>query len=222
MKFILIKSIYVILILFLNNSYAKSFNAEYVVSASGIKIGEFVWSLKITERNYTTEISLKNSGIFSPIYKFQGRYESRGVLKNNMFMAKEYKQYWETKKKTKIVKMTFNEYVTNLFQKPEEKEFARVDLNELYEYFDPLTSFLNILFGNNNVKTIDGRRIYIMMKDSDNKSDTVTIKIKDYKNIWADHKRNDLKKIDFILQEGFLPKKINIYFKDSVFKLKKI
>ena len=137
-------------------------------------------------------------------------------------MAKEYKQYWETKKKTKIVKMTFNEYVTNLFQKPEEKEFARVDLNELYEYFDPLTSFLNILFGNNNVKTIDGRRIYIMMKDSDNKSDTVTIKIKDYKNIWADHKRNDLKKIDFILQEGFLPKKINIYFKDSVFKLKKI
>ena len=76
MKFILIKSIFVLLILFLNNAYAKNFNVEYMVSTSGIKIGKFVWSLKINEKNYITEISLKNSGIFSPVYKFNGIYKS--------------------------------------------------------------------------------------------------------------------------------------------------
>ncbi len=221
MKFILIKSIFFLLILFLNNAYAKNFNVEYMVSTSGIKIGKFIWSLKINEKNYITEIFLRNSGIFSPIYKFNGKYKSQGVVEKDMFVVREYKQYWETKKKIKTVEMSFDKYLTNLSQQPEEKEFSRVELNDLYEYSDPLTSFLNILLGNDNVKTIDGRRIYIMKKTFDNKLDTVTIKIKDYKNIWADHKRNDLKKIEFILQEGFLPKKINIYFKDSVFKLKK-
>ena len=47
--------------------------------------------------------------------------------------------------------------------------------------------------------------------------------IKNYKNIWADHQRNDLKKIEFFLEdENFLPKRINIFFKERVFKLKKI
>ena len=54
----------------------------------------------------------------------------------------------------------------------------------------------------------------------DNK-ENITIEINNYKNIWADHKRNDLKKIEFVLESrGFLPKNINIYFKNRVFKLK--
>ena len=127
-----------------------------------------------------------------------------------MFVVREYKQYWETKKKIKTVEMSFDKYLTNLSQQPEEKEFARVELNDLYEYSDPLTSFLNILLGNDNVKTIDGRRIYIMKKTFDNKLDTVTIKIKDYKNIWADHKRNDLK-LNLFYKKGFAKKNKYIF-----------
>ena len=47
--------------------------------------------------------------------------------------------------------------------------------------------------------------------------------IKEYRNLWADHKRNDLEKIEFIIKDGvFLPIKINIYFKNRIFKLSKI
>ena len=82
-------------------------------------------------------------------------------------------------------------------QKPEEKELSRINLFELFNYNDPLSSFLNILSGGSESKTVDGRRVYIMEKiDLDNK-EKITIKIKDYQNIWADHKRNDLDKIEF-------------------------
>ena len=55
-----------------------------------------------------------------------------------------------------------------------------------------------------------------------NETEKININIKDYKNIWADHKRNDLKKIEFILsKDELLPVQINIHFKKRVFKLKK-
>jgi len=47
------------------------------------------------------------------------------------------------------------------------------------------------------------------------------LNINNYKNIWADHQRNDLKKIEFIVGDDFLPQKILIYFKERVFKLEK-
>ena len=59
---------------------------------------------------------------------------------------------------------------------------------------DPLSSFLNLL-SNKKSKTIDGRRIYTMQESgsiTDN-SDRIIITI-GLQNIWADHKRNDLKK----------------------------
>ena len=55
-----------------------------------------------------------------------------------------------------------------------------------------------------------------------NNTKKIVLEISDYKNIWADHKRNDLKKIEFIINEiDFLPEKINIHFKDRIFKLRK-
>ena len=41
--------------------------------------------------------------------------------------------------------MIFDDYLIDLFQDPTEKEFSRINLEELYLYFDPITSFLNIL-----------------------------------------------------------------------------
>ncbi len=221
MRLYLNKLILLFVLFFASTSYSNSFNAEYRVSTTGIKIGYFDWSLKINDNSYKTKINLKNSGIFSPIYKFDGSYLSTGVIENGLFKTREYKQFWKTKKKTKIVNMLFDDYLIKLTQNPIEKEVARINLEKLYLYFDPITSFINILSGKNDAMTIDGRRIYTLKKDS-GESKKIVLKIEDYQNIWADHKRNDLKKIEFFIEDDFLPYKIFIYFKERIFKLEKI
>ena len=215
-KFLIFFIIFVV-----NTSYANNFSAEYKVSTTGIKIGNFSWSLNIGHNAYKTEINLKNSGIFSPLYKFEGSYLSVGVIENNIFKTQNYRQFWKTKKKTKIVDMSFDDYLIKLKQEPEEEETARVNLEDLYLYFDPITSFINILNGENEAKTIDGRRIYILKKN-EGKDGNIILKIEDYINIWADHKRNDLKKIEFFIENDFLPYEILIHFKERVFKLERI
>ncbi len=215
-KFLIFLIIFVI-----NTSYANNFSAEYKVSTTGIKIGNFIWSLNINDNIYQTEINLKNSGIFSPLYKFEGSYLSTGVIENNIFKTQNYNQFWKTKKKTKIVKMSFDDYLIELKQEPIEEEIARVKLENLYLYFDPITSFINILYGENEAKTIDGRRIY-RLKKIEGEEGNIILKIEDYVNIWADHKRNDLKKIEFFIEDEFLPYKILIHFKERVFKLERI
>ena len=209
------------IIFVINTSYANNFSAEYKVSTTGIKIGNFSWSLNINDNIYQTEINLKNSGIFSPLYKFEGSYLSTGVVENNIFKTKNYKQFWKTKKKTKIVKMSFDDYLIELKQEPIEEEIARVNLESLFLYFDPITSFINILNGEDEAKTIDGRRIYRLKKNQDEEG-SIVLKIEDYTNIWADHKRNDLKKIEFFIENDFLPYEILIHFKERIFKLERI
>ena len=209
------------IIFVINTSYADNFSAEYKVSTTGIKIGNFSWSLNINDNIYQTEINLKNSGIFSPLYKFEGSYLSTGVIENNIFKTKNYKQFWKTNKRTKIVKMSFDDYLIELKQEPIEEEIARVNLKNLFLYFDPITSFINILNGEDEAKTIDGRRIYRLKKNQD-EEESIVLKIEDYTNIWADHKRNDLKKIEFFIEDEFLPYEILIHFKERVFKLERI
>ena len=221
MKLSLNKFLTLFLVFFISTSYANNFSVEYKVSTTGIKIGYFNWSLNINDDLYQTEISLKNSGVLSSLYKFNGKYLSSGVIENGMFKTQEYEQFWQTKKKTKVVNMFFDDYLIELIQKPKEKEVARINLNELYLYFDPITSFINILSGKNEAKTVDGRRIYTFKKSED-ENEKIILKIEDYKNIWADHKRNDLKKIEFFTEGDFLPHKIFIHFKKRVFKLEKI
>ncbi len=209
------------IIFVVNTSYANNFSAEYKVSTTGIKIGNFSWSLNINDNIYQTRINLKNSGIFSPLYKFEGNYLSTGVIENNIFKTQNYKQFWKTKKKTKIVKMSFDDYLIELKQEPIEEEIARVNLEDLYLYFDPITSFINILNGKNEAKTIDGRRIY-RLKKNEGEDGNIILKIEDYINIWADHKRNDLKMIEFFIEDDFLPYEIFIHFKERVFRLERI
>ena len=222
MKLFLIKFFLITFCVFLNYAHAKNFVAEYNVSTSGIKIGKFIWLLKKGDNNYETKINLKSSGVFSSLYKFEGEYLSKGIINDKNFKTKEYKQYWKTRKKTKIVEMVFDEYLKKLIQKPEEKEISRIKLDELREYYDPIASFLNILSGNSFAKTIDGRRVYVMKKSDNLGSKNLLLEIKEYRNIWADHKRNDLEKIEFFLsKDNFLPVKINIFFKNRIFKLQK-
>ena len=209
------------IIFVINTSYANNFSVEYKVSTTGIKIGNFSWSLNIKDNIYQTEINLTNSVIFSHLYKFEGNYLSAGVIENNIFKTQNYNQFWKTKKKMKIVKMSFDDYLIELKQEPIEEEMARVDLENLYLYFDPITSFINILNGENEAKTIDGRRIYTLKKN-ESKDGNIILEIEDYVNIWADHKRNDLRKIEFLVKDDLLPYEILIHFKERVFKLERI
>ena len=223
MKLFLIKFFLIIVFLTFGSARGENFNTEYIVVSSGIKIGVFNWSLKTSENKYETIIYLENAGILSPLYNFEGTYISKGVIENNKYKTQEYKQYWKTKKKTKIVEISFNDYLEKLYQNPEEKEFPRIDVYSLFQYFDPITSFLNILNGGDKINVIDGRRVYTMKRVFPNEKKNITLEIKNYNNIWADHKRNDLKKIEFFMKnEFFLPEKIYIYFKNRLFKLKKI
>ncbi len=219
MKLFLINCFFLTLFVLCNAVSANNFETKYSVSSSGIKIGELNWYLKIIENKYETKIVLMNSGIFSPLYKFDGNYTSNGIIEDNKFKTKNYEQHWKTKKKIKIVKMSFGDGVVTINQSPAEKEFPRVNLSNLPSHFDPITSFMNILNGQESAYTIDGRRVYTMKRDFI-KSDVITLQINKYKNIWADHKRNDLKKIEFFISnEMFLPEKIKIYFKNRVFRL---
>ena len=117
--------------------------------------------------------------------------------------------------------MSFDDYLIELKQEPIEEEIARVNLGSLYLYFDPITSFINILNGEDEAKTIDGRRIY-RLKKNEGENGNIILKIEDYINIWADHKRNDLKKIEFFIEDDFLPYEIFIHFKERVFRLERI
>ena len=97
----------------------------------------------------------------------------------------------------------------------------RINLKKLHQYFDPITSFINILQGKDESKTVDGRRIYTL-KQNKSEDGNIILEIEDYVNIWADHKRNDLKKIEFLVKDDLLPYEILIHFKKRVFKLERI
>lgn len=128
----------------------------------------------------------------------------------------------ENQKKEKVVKIIYkNSKIEKLTLSPNEKEKERINYKKLQNYNDPITSFLNILFNQKPSYTIDGRRAYLL--NPIQKEQSIKISIKEYINIWADHKRNDLEYIEIFVEKDLsLPKKINIMFRGSVFSLNKI
>ena len=158
------------------------------------------------------------------MYRFQGSYGVNGFVNNSIFIPLSYSQKWITKKKKRDLQITFKKNkVSLLIQQPIENEFPRININLLRNYSDPLTSFLKLLSGVLESKTIDGRRIYVLSLVEDKKDQNKkTYEIKDYINIWADHKRNDLKEISIINKSNnYLPEVIYIKFKDRLFRLLK-
>ena len=194
---------------------AKKLEAFYKIELGIINVGSIKWRIDLDGDSYITSILLKDKGLLSGLYQFTGEYLSEGKILKGEFVSSRYKQFWETKKKTREVEILFN------------KEMVSVLIRGLT---DPLSSFLNILANNtNNFKTIDGRRLYKMSLDSKSIDGNVVSKkifIKDYFNIWADHKRNDLKfiatKQDLSKEDVIFPKNIKINNKGLVFKLTKI
>ena len=204
---------------------ADSFSAKYKVSTKNITIGELFWNLNKNNKTYKLNIELKSKGLLSSLFKFRGSYNVSGLLQNNVFIPRYYTQEWLTKKKKKDVQITFDKNkVSLLHQQPTEKELSRIDIDFLRDYVDPLTSFIKLLSGVSQSKTIDGRRVYILTLIKEDKDKNTRIYgIREYKNIWADHKRNDLEKITIISKpNNNLPEAIYIDFKGRVFRVLKV
>ena len=201
--------------------YAEGFYKKFSIKVSGLKIGELVWELEIDNDNYTNDISLKSKGLLSAIYTFEGDYFSKGVVENNKLKPHSYNHVWKTNKVEKTMNLSFeNNMLNSLNQTPYEKEKLRIDVFNIKQTKDPLSSFLEIIMGERGSLVVDGRRTYTMNANFNNKINKTVISISNYSNLWADHKRSKFEQISFEKKEGFLlPIKINIHFDGRVFKL---
>ena len=199
----------------------EEISKTYVVKVGGIKIGILSWEILISEKEYLTKLELQSKGILSAIYSFNGKYFSEGSLNNKELIPKKYTHFWQTKKTTKNMELVFHKQkLESIKQDPFEKEKIRINVFEIQETNDPLTSFLQIIMGEKSTLVVDGRRVYTMTKNfEENKKQTI-IEISNYSNLWADHKRNKFEKIIYEKNpENFFPSKMFIYFDGKVFRL---
>ena len=200
---------------------AESFYKKFSIKVSGLKIGELVWMLEIDNNNYLNDIKLKSKGLLSAIYTFEGNYFSKGIVANNKLKPHTYNHVWKTNKMEKTMDLNFEDNtLSSLNQTPYEEEKLRVDVFNIKETKDPLSSFLEIIIGEATSLVVDGRRIYTMNAEFNKEENTTVINISDYSNLWADHKRSKFEQISFEKKdEALLPIKINIHFDGRVFKL---
>ena len=221
--------VFLFLIWSISSSLAKEFEEVYLIEFGGIDIGKSFWKIKIEDNKYRISIKLKDKGFFSGLYSFNGVYEATGIIEGKNIVSQKYKQLWETKRKKREVLINFNKgALKKLDLKPEEKS-PRINYLEIKDHLDPLSSFLKILISKQSSKTVDGRRVYLMQtseeKHGDNK-ETIKVSIKNFQNIWADHKRNNFKYIEIKRKESndFLnmPEVIKIKLTGFLFKLSKI
>ena len=220
MRFIL--NNFLILLLFISSPvYAESFYKKFSIKVSGLKIGELVWKLEIDNDNYSNDIKLKSKGFLSAIYTFEGDYFSKGIIENNKLTPHSYNHVWKTNKVEKTMNLSFkNNMLSSLNQTPYEKEKLRIDIFNIKQTKDPLSSFLEIIMGKTSSLVVDGRRTYTMSAKFDKKENKTVINVSDYSNLWADHKRSKFEQISFEKKdEALLPIKINIHFDGRVFKL---
>ena len=211
---------FVFLFLFGWPVFGVEIKKNYVVKVGGIKIGELNWEIKIDSDEYSNELSLKNKGFLSAIYRFNGEYFSEGLINKKRLIPKKYKHFWQTKKTIKNMELRFGENkLISLKQKPTEEETIRLNVFDGQQTNDPLTAFQKIMMGEKSALVVDGRRLYTMMARPDENNKT-TIEIVNYYNLWADHKRNKFEKIIFEKNiTEILPHKMLVYFDGKIFKL---
>ena len=141
--------------------------------------------------------------------------------KLNKLKPYTYNHVWKTNKTEKTMGLNFEDNaLSSLNQTPYEEEELRVDVFNIKETKDPLSSFLEIIMGETDSLVIDGRRMYTMNSNFNKKDNVTVVKISNYHNLWADHKRSKFEQINFKRKKGDLfPSNIDIYFDKKVFKL---
>ena len=220
MKLIL-SSFFIYLFFFCTPAFCEKFYKQYTVKVSGVKIGMLYWKIEIEKNSYHNLIFLKNEGLLSALYSFEGEYLSKGTIDNNILKPTEYVHSWKTSKTVKNMRLVFNKNKLELLeQKPTETEVLRIDIFNIKKIKDPLTSFLEIIIGAKKSLVLDGRRLYTMNANYTDGGKKTVIDITKYTNLWADHKKNKFEKITFEKENfEFLPSKILIYFDKRIFRL---
>jgi len=220
MKLVL-NSFFLSLLFFCVPVFGEDYHKEFTVKVSGIKIGKLNWTIKIDDDEFFNDLKLKSEGFLSGIYRFEGEYFSEGVFQNNKLKPTKYKHVWITNKTTKNMSLVFqDDKLKSLDQTPVEKEKLRINVFNINQSKDPLTSFLQIILGEKNSLVVDGRRTYVMNSIFNKKTEQTVVEISKYSNLWADHKRRKFEKLTFEKKDGdFFPIKINIHFDGRVFKL---
>ena len=218
---LLLNSFFIFLFFISRSVYGENFKKDYLIKVSGIKIGELTWVLQINDNFYSNNLKLKSGGLLSAIYKFKGDYFSKGIIIKKKLKPSNYTHVWKTNRIEKNMKLGFeNDKLSSLNQTPYEKEKLRIDVFNIKESKDPLSSFLEIIMGETNSLVIDGRRMYTMSSNFNKKDNVTVVKISNYHNLWADHKRSKFEQINFKRKKGDLfPSNIDIYFDKKVFKL---
>tara|TARA_Y100001970_G_scaffold21066_1_gene23930 strand:- start:13 stop:684 length:672 start_codon:yes stop_codon:yes gene_type:complete len=220
MKLIL-NSLFLIFLFLCGSCFSQNIDKSYTIKVSGFTIGKAHWKTSMDETNYINHIKIESGGVLSILYNFSGEYFSEGRVGSNGLIPTKYTHYWKTKKIVKKMNLIFKKNkLTNLEQKPLEKERIRIDVFDIVGPKDPLTSFLQIVMGKKESLVVDGRRLYTMVSSFNSKENRSLVEITNYSNLWADHKRNKFEKIVFEKRQGeFLPFTIIIYFDGRVFKL---
>lgn len=255
MKYInllLIKKIF-LLLFFLSYSpgiNGKNILASYEIMWGPLVLGNIKWEYRITTTEYKFIIELKNSKIASKLYPFYGKHVSEGVVKNGNFVSKKYTQTWKTRKKDRYIEVVLeNNKVFSFIIMPKQTRPPFINFYDLIIVTDPIAAALELIINNdknlkiNNDKKIvknvfDGRRIYdLSLKNKRAQttylnekivehSDKYDLDILNYKNIWKDHNKTDLKKVEvlsgMIEEDLIIPLDFIIYNKGLVFKIKYI
>ena len=240
LKYINIIIINFLLLTFFNgNSFAKGVVAEYNVQWNGIILGNIFWKYSINEENYKFIIETKGVGVSSKLYPFYGKQSAEGLVQNDSFKPKKYNQVWKTKRRDKNTSIGFNKGRVEFFDiNPKETIVPYIDFYKINNAVDPISAALELIISGDNriIKNIfDGRRVYNLglknKKDLINYEDlnfskvtSYELDIKNYRNIWKDHNKKDLKKVIIITgvieDKIILPLKFIITNKGLVFKIK--
>ena len=202
-------------------------------------LGNINWEFSVHPQNYKFSIKLQSSGLSSKLYPFYGIYSSSGIKTvEGSFRPEEYYHFWKAKKKEKLIKIMFSDNgVESLIisPKPDIKPF--IDFHKLNNSTDPITAALDLIINDDEkiAKNIfDGRRVYDLSLASEGygkikqKNKIFSVKyyeltIMNYKNVWKNHNKKDLKKVNIItgiIEEDLtLPLRFKIINKGLVFKI---
>ena len=221
---LIFNSFFLFIFFICSSALGDVFFKEYIIYTSGLKIGNLDWEVRIDNNSYSNKIKLKSSGLLSSLYSFEGKYFSSGNINKKILAPEIYRHSWKTSKADKKMELVFdNSKLKKLEQNPIEKERLRLNIYKINQTKDPLSSFLQIIFGSNSSQVVDGRRTYTMNAIYDENTKNTLVELTDYSNLWADHKESDFEKLTFRKNnKNVLPSQILIYFDGRVFKLKEI
>ena len=223
---------------FSTGASSERINVNYEITWNKISLGKVSWNLFLDSNEYSLEIILENYGVSSKLFPFYGEHFSKGEVNEGIYVPNKYYQIWNTKKKNRSINVLFKNRRIDFFEIiPKEAVGPRINFYNLDSVVDPLSAVLTIITKNrplvvNNV--FDGRRVYSLSTENMRLENNYNISgfnslfrqnliISKYRNIWKDHNKKDLKKVEIVTgktESGLtLPLYFKIISKGLVFKI---